>query len=339
MAQSLAVKYRPQTFDEVIHQESIVRILKRQIETKTFKNAYLFCGSSGSGKTTSARLLAKAINENVGHPIEIDAASNNGVENMRAIVNSATERAIDSKYKIYIIDEAHALSNSSWQALLKCIEEPPEFTIFIFCTTDPQKIPATILNRVQRYNFTRVPSDKIEARLQYICQQEKFTNYIDTCSYISKNCNGGLRDAISMLEKCAGFSSDLSIQTALESLGICSYDTFFNLINNMIDGDEKAVINLIDTVYQQGIDLKLFVDQLISFCLDISKYIIVKDIHVTKLPDSFEDIVNKSINFDNSNKYYIYVIDNLINLKTTLKQDTSIKDTVTIFLLKITRCE
>ena len=154
--EALAVKYRPRIWDDITEQKSIVKILKRQIETKTFKNAYLFAGASGAGKTTASRIFANEINNHQGSPIEIDAASNNSVDNVRNIVKSAQERAIDCEYKIFIIDEAHALSNAAWQAFLKCIEEPPEYTIFIFCTTDPQKIPATILNRVQRYNFTKI---------------------------------------------------------------------------------------------------------------------------------------------------------------------------------------
>ena len=145
---SLAVKWRPKTFEEMVEQKSVVQILQKEIETNQIKNCYLFCGQSGAGKTSQARLFAKRINNNVGEPIEIDAASNNSVENVRNIVKAAQERSIDSKYKVYIIDEAHALSNQAWQAFLKCIEEPPEFTVFIFCTTDPQKINATILNRV-----------------------------------------------------------------------------------------------------------------------------------------------------------------------------------------------
>ena len=150
MAESLAVKYRPRTFADLCGQSSVVKILTRQIETGEFKNAVLFNGASGCGKTTIARIIANMINNGVGEPIEIDAASNSSVDNVRQIIHDAQERSIDSKYKIYIIDECHSLSNQAWQAFLKCIEEPPKYTIFIFCTTDPQKIPETIKNRVQR---------------------------------------------------------------------------------------------------------------------------------------------------------------------------------------------
>ena len=144
---ALSLKYRPQTFDEVVGHEVIIKILKTQIEQGSVGHALLFAGKTGTGKTTVSRLLASAINEGLGTPIEIDAASNNGVDNVRAIIEDAKERAIDCTYKVYIIDEAQGLSNAAWQAFLKCIEEPPKYSIFIFCTTDPQKIPATIVNR------------------------------------------------------------------------------------------------------------------------------------------------------------------------------------------------
>ena len=153
MNTSLAVQFRPKTFDEVVGQETIIKILKKQVETQQFKNCYLFSGASGCGKTSVARIFAKTINNGVGEPIEIDAASNNGVDNIRNIIEEANKRSLDSDYKVYIMDEAHSLTSQSWQSLLKTIEEPPKYTIFIFCTTNPEKIPETILNRLQKFNF------------------------------------------------------------------------------------------------------------------------------------------------------------------------------------------
>jgi len=156
MAQSLAVRYRPETLEEVVSQKSVIKILNKQLQLDQLKHNYLFCGPSGTGKTTTARAFAKLINEGVGDPIEIDGASNNGVENVRAIIKNAQERSIEGKYKIFIIDEAHMITTAGWNAFLKCIEEPPAFTIFMFCTTDPQKIPATIINRVMKFNSQRL---------------------------------------------------------------------------------------------------------------------------------------------------------------------------------------
>ena len=169
---ALATKYRPTTFDEVVEQGSIKIILREQIDTNTVKNGYLFVGSAGTGKTTCARIFANEINKGQGTPIEMDAASNNSVEDIRNIISQAQTKSLDSEYKIFIIDEAHSLSNSAWQAMLKTLEEPPAKSIFIFCTTDPNRIPKTILSRVQRYDFQRISNKGIVDRLKYIIDAE-----------------------------------------------------------------------------------------------------------------------------------------------------------------------
>ena len=171
---ALAIKYRPKVWADVTEQGSTKLILQQQIEGGEVKNAYLFCGPAGCGKTTCARIFANDINRGQGNPIELDAASNNGVDDVRNIIQQAQTQSLDSEYKIFIIDECHALSNSAWQAMLKIIEEPPAKSIFIFCTTDPQKIPKTILSRVQRYDFQRISQKGIVDRLEYILQQEGY---------------------------------------------------------------------------------------------------------------------------------------------------------------------
>lgn len=334
---SLAVKYRPKTWEELECQKSIVKILTRQLELGETKNCYLFCGSSGCGKTTAGRLFANAINNGIGSPIEIDGASNNGVDNVKAIVKSAQERAIDGKYKIYLIDECHVLTSAAWQAFLKCLEEPPTYTVFIFCTTDPQKIPPTILNRVQRFNFTRIDQNSIKKRLTYICEQEHFTNYAEGVEYISKISDGGLRTAIAMLEKCADYSTEISMDNVLQSLGNYSYSSFFEILNAMIDGNDGIVCSALNKLYMDGGDLKLFIDQFMSFCLDVSKYIIFNSCDILRIPSSIEEELKRVINFNDAQKYYIYVIDRLLELKSMLKNDSNIKDTIEVMLLRITR--
>ena len=173
--QTLAVKYRPKVFEDVTEQGYIKDILRNQINNDEIKNAYLFCGGAGTGKTTTARIFANEINEGQGNPVEVDAASNNGVEQVRTIIDDAKFKALDSKYKVYIMDECHMLSTGAWNAMLKLLEEPPKTTIFILCTTDPQKIPATILSRVQRYDFQRISFEGIVKRLEYILQQEGYS--------------------------------------------------------------------------------------------------------------------------------------------------------------------
>ena len=339
MSESLACKYRPQRWEDVCGQTSIIKILVRQLELNQLRNAYLFAGASGCGKTTLARIFANKINNNVGYPEEIDAASNNGVDNVKAIIKSAQERAIDSKYKIFIIDECHMITPQGWNAFLKCIEEPPAFTIFIFCTTDPQKIPATILNRVQRYNITRINTDKIKERLSYICEQEGYINFSESVDYIAKISSGGMRDAISTLEKCASYSTDLNINNVLSALGNFSYHTMFDLVNALIDGNEPSVLNIIDDFYNSGNDLKLFVDMFLSFCLDISKYIIFQSCDILKIPTSMEVFLKNSTNFENANQYYMYLVNQLLELKNMLKNDTNVKTTLEIMLLKIARMQ
>ena len=339
MAESLATLYRPKEWDECCGQQSVIKILTRQLELNQIRNAYLFAGASGCGKTTLARIFANKINCGVGEPIEIDAASNNGVDNVKNIVAGAQERSISGKYKIYIVDECHMITVQGWNAFLKCIEEPPKFTIFIFCTTDPQKIPATILNRVQRYNISRINSDKIKERLEYICRNEGFVNYQEATDYISKICNGGMRDAIATLEKCSGYSNDLSIDNVLEALGNFSYNTFFKLVNAIIDGNDAEVLTVLNELFINGGDLKIFIDSFLSFCLDLAKYCIFKNCRCTKIPSSFENEMINATNFDNNSKYYMYLVNTLLELKNMAKTDSDVKSTLEVMFLKMTRMQ
>ena len=337
MSETLAVKYRPKSFDDVCEQSAIIKILDRQLSINDIKNAYLFCGASGCGKTTVARIFANKINKGCGNPIEIDGASNNGVDAVKAIIHDADERAIDSEYKVYIIDECHMLTTAAWNAFLKCIEEPPKYTIFIFCTTDPQKIPNTILNRVMRFNFSRMKTKTIKDRLTYICNCEGYTNFEESVDYISKLAEGGMRNAISMLDKVAGYGVNFSIDSTLTALGNYSYDVFFALINAIIDDDEKQIFSIISYYYDEGNDLKVFIDNFLSFCMDVCKYSIFKSCDVTVFPESFISKLDSATNFDNSTKYYTYYVDKLLSLKQMLKNDSSIKTTIEIVLTQMGR--
>lgn len=334
---SLSVKYRPSDWNEVIGQDVIVDILKKQIETKTIKNAYIFSGASGCGKTTAARIFANEINNYAGTPIEIDAASNNSVDNVRQIINSASQRSLNSEYKIYIIDEAHMLTTQAWNAFLKTIEETPRYTVFIFCTTDPQKIPDTIKNRCMRFNFTRISSELILQRLKYICETEGLNNYTDVIDYISRTSHGEMRNAISKLETCIDYSKTLSIETALQALGSFSYELFFKLINKIVDGDFKEVCDVIDNVYMSGSDMKLFVTNFLSFVLDVMKFSMNHDVYCTKLPVTYKDQLEFTVGFDNAMKYYSYYVDKLLELKNMLKTDSEPYQTIIVMFNRMCR--
>ena len=341
MYTSLAVKYRPTKFEDVVEQSITTKILEKVIEKGKPKNAYLFAGDSGTGKTTLARIFANSINQGVGEPIEIDAASNNGVNQVRAIVESANERALVGTYKIFIIDECHAITGDGWRAFLKGIEEPSPYTIYIFCTTEPNKIPSTILNRVQRYNFSKISNTGIKSRLVQICQAEGFTNYEDTCELISKISQGCMRDAITYLDQCADYSTDLSLENTKQILGDVDVETMLRLTNAIYNGDEAKVLNILDKLYNGGHDLKQFVSAYLDFIIDLTKYSIFKDIRLTAIPAYLEKVQDQDINvvytaginLDWLNGF----MDHILKLKTEIKYDTSYKATTEVYLLKACR--
>lgn len=284
---SSAIKYRPRTWEDVTEQSSTKIILQQQLESGEVKNAYLFCGPAGCGKTTCARIFANDINNGQGNPIELDAASNNGVDDVRNIIQQAKTKSLDSEYKIFIIDECHALSNSAWQAMLKIIEEPPAKSIFIFCTTDPQKIPKTILSRVQRYDFQRISQKGIVDRLDTILENERDeddAHDIDAMEYIAKIADGGMRDAITLMDKCLAYSKDLTLENVVKALGTTDYDTMFKLTDYLIDNKVKLALALIEDIYNSGKDLKTFVRQYVQFLLDLSKWGIGCDWKYLTLP-------------------------------------------------------
>ena len=189
-----------------------------------------------------------------------------------------------------------------------------------------------------RFNYTRVDSNLIRKRLEFICKNEgDIFNYEETIDYISRNCNGEVRKAISMLETCIRYDNHMSIEHSLVALGDSSYNSFFKLVNSIIDGADKNIIEIIDSLYDSGIDLKKFIDDFTSFCLDLFKYILTENIYSTKIPETYEEDIKFSIGIDNVKSYYNYIIDNLLELKTMLKYDTNEKTTIEIYLNKMCR--
>lgn len=290
--ESLAVKYRPKSFNDLTEQEAIKVILENQINSKSFQQAYLFLGPAGTGKTTSARIFADMINGGKGNPIEVDAASNSGVDNIRTIIDDSKKKSLESEYKIFIIDECHSLSNGAWQAMLKLLEEPPKFSIFILCTTDPQKIPATILSRVQTYQFNKISNDGIVERLKTIINKENIENYENSAiDYIAKISCGGMRDAITTMDKCLSLSSNLTLDNVLKTVGNEDYETYFKLADMLLDKNEECV-EIIDKVFDSGKDVKQFMVNFMYFCLDVAKYDIFRNLKTTNLPEN-EEMISK----------------------------------------------
>lgn len=300
MAQALALKYRPHTFSDLTEQSAVVKILTNQIKTNTIKHGYLFVGAAGTGKTTSARIFANMINKGSGEPIELDAASNNSVDDIRRIIEEAQTKSLDSEYKVFIIDECHMLSNSAWNAFLKTLEEPPAKSIFILCTTNPEKIPATILSRVQRYNFQRISMKGVIDRLLYILEQEDAEADISGLDWdiqavdlIAKIADGGMRDAITLLDKCLSYSNDVIVQNVINALGVADYDTMFELTAFLSTKNINGMLNLVNSVFESGMDLKQFIKDYFEFILDLNTYHHTSNMDLIKLPLNYENTIKE----------------------------------------------
>lgn len=338
--QTLAVKYRPQDFEDVMEQGSIKTILRQQLETGTIKNVYLFCGGAGTGKTTCARIFANEINNGQGNPIEMDAASHNGVDDVRSIIQQAKTKSIDSEYKVFIIDECHSISNTGWQAFLKLIEEPPAKSIFIFCTTDPQKIPKTILSRVQRYDFQRISHAGIVRRLTYIINAEQnkageFSNIDpEAIDYIAKIADGGMRDAITMMDKCLAYNPELTLQNVVNVLGTAEYDDMLTLTDKIIEQDTKEVISIIEQLYLQGKELKQFVKLYLQFLLDVQKVIVGCDwkyINIPKL-DQYTKWLQDLDDYDIGICFDL--LDLVMQINAEIKYSSSVKYDIEAYLVR-----
>jgi DNA polymerase-3 subunit gamma/tau len=339
--QSLAVKYRPRTFNDVVEQGNIKSILEEQLATKTFKHCYLFTGGAGTGKTTCARIFAQELNGHKGSPIEIDAASNNGVENVREIIDNSKFKALDAPYKVYIIDECHMLSIGAWNAMLKLLEEPPAATMFILCTTDPQKIPATILSRVQRYDFQRITFKSIVERLQLIVNAENEDIECDCAGhaeeqgadllfaeqealeYIAKLADGGMRDAITLLDKCISYSNDVTMENVVAALGTINYQVMLDLTNAVLDRKAAEAVQIIEEAHRSGVDLKQFIKQYSNFVLDLCKYELLGGFEYLQIPSTLESQLADYGEDDYS--FFQDLLKSMIELSGNIKWETAPK--------------
>ncbi|MCD7865321.1 MAG: DNA polymerase III subunit gamma/tau [Clostridiales bacterium] len=301
-------KYRPDTFEDVKGQDHIVTTLKNQIRADRIGHAYLFCGTRGTGKTTVAKIFARAVNCEQpadGNPcgecpvcrniasgssmnvVEIDAASNNGVDNIRQIREEVSYSPAEGRYRVYIIDEVHMLSIGAFNALLKTLEEPPPYVIFILATTEAHKIPVTILSRCQRYDFRRISIDTIAARLKDLLQQEQVEAEDAAVRYIAKAADGSMRDALSLLDQCIAFylGEALTYDHVLDVLGAADTEVFSRLLRAVLAQDAAGCIRILEEMILQGRDLGQFVTDFIWY---------LRNLLLVKSSDDMEDVLDMS---------------------------------------------
>ena len=288
MYQALYRKWRPQTFDQVVGQQHITETLKNQVKTGRLSHAYIFIGTRGTGKTTCARILARAVN--CEHPVdgnpcgeceacrgildgsildvvELDAASNNGVDNVRALREEAIFSPTSVKKRVYIIDEVHMMSTAAFNALLKILEEPPEHLMFILATTELQKVPATILSRCQRHSFKRIDTPEIASYLTFIAQQEHFALSPDAADLIARLAEGGVRDALSLLDQCSA-SEKIDTDAVYNALGLAGNRRVEELLDLILKQDTAAVLRLFDKLWMDGKDPATLLRELASLLRD-----------------------------------------------------------------------
>ena len=340
---SLATRYRPQTLSDVVEQDAVKTILQQQLDSGEIYHAYLFVGSAGCGKTSIGRIFAKEINKGKGTPLELDAASNNSVDDIRNIIQQAKTKSMDSDYRVFILDEVHSLSNNAWQALLKILEEPPKTAVFILCTTNPEKIPKTILSRVQQFQFSRISQQGIVDRLINILAFEQFISpsvaldrhirpeVWEAVEYIAKIADGGLRDALTLLEKCLAYSTELTVENVVNALGTVDYDVMFDLSDAVNTKNSKWVIEIIEKIYADGKDLKQFIKDFMGFLLDINKYDITQSFDYLQLPNTYEETLK-----DSSNEWYDTcrnLLPVIVRLNSDIKWDSSPKVAIEAGLL------
>jgi len=307
-------KFRPNDFGEVRGQEDIVTTLKNQLKLGRIGHAYLFTGTRGTGKTTIAKIMAKAVNcenptengpcnecpmckeiqaQSSLNVMEIDAASNNGVDNVREIIDAVQYSPANGKYKVFIVDEVHMLSAAAFNALLKTLEEPPSYVIFIFATTEVHKIPITILSRCQRYDFKRITIDTIASQLRYLVDEENIEADDKALRYIAKAADGSMRDGVSLLDRCIAFciGEKLTYERVLEVLGAMDTGIFYDLLQAIVKGDVRSALYVIEKVTNAGRELTWFVNEFIWYLRNL---LIVSTVTSDEQMSMMEDMMDMS---------------------------------------------
>ena len=334
-------KYRPQTFEDVVGQNHITRTLKNQIMSGRVGHAYLFNGSRGTGKTSSAKILSRAINclnPKDGNPcneceickaalegsltdiVEMDAASNNSVEDIRSIRDEVNFLPTVAKYRVYIIDEVHMLSIGAFNALLKTLEEPPEHVKFILATTEPQKLPATILSRCQRFDFKKISNEYIKSRITYICEQDKINIEEDAINTISVLAEGAMRDALSILERCLQEDTDkITNEQVKDLVGLPKLQAVNDVINYILDYNMEQTINSVNNILAGGKDISNLIWEIIKYVKDILVYKTTNklEIYSNDELEKIKELANKA-----EKERLLDIIFELSNLSNEIKMTT-----------------
>lgn len=296
---SLANDYRPKDWNDVVEQGITTTILKNLCNAdKLSCRNFLLTGPAGTGKTTTARIMANNLNDGEGEVIEVDAASHGSTEALRELMNQAKTFPLIGKYKILIIDECHVISATGWGVLLKTLEESPARTVFFLCTTNPEKIPKTILSRVQQFQLSKISLDGIERRIKYVLDSEiakgRDISYTpDGINFIAKLAQGGMRDALTQLDTVLAFSNQVTSETVAGALNLSNYDDYFALLSAVAKHDNKAIVDIIDTVYNSGVNFIKWFEDFNSFVMNIIKYILLQDISRTMIPSQYVEKLSK----------------------------------------------
>lgn len=340
--QALYRKYRPKKFNDIAGQQHIIRTLKNAVLNNRISHAYIFCGPRGTGKTTTAKVLAKALNcinlqdaepcnlckncaaANSGASldiIEIDAASNRGIEDIRELREEVKYSPVEGRYRIYIIDEVHMLTIEAFNALLKTLEEPPEHVIFILATTEPQKVPPTILSRCQRFDFRRISVEDMLKRLKYVAQDMGINANDEVLRVIVDFAEGGLRDALSILEQCSVFGQgNVTLENIYTMLGVVDKKNLKNMTAYLLRGDAKGALELIDELFKQGKDLRLFVKELCEYLRKLLLYLISKNADLDGSAIYVkEDVLDLGLNTNSGLINIVKIIEKLARLEYDMK--------------------
>ena len=283
-------------------------------------HTYISDGFIPTHNTTLSRIIAKSLNGNLNNVIEVDAASHSGVDDVRELIQQATQYPIGSKYKLIIMDECHSLSSQAWQALLKCLEEQVGSTVWIFCTTNPEKIPETIITRVQTFKLSKISTANIQKRLKFILDSEikegrSITYTDDALSYVARLSNGGMRDAITSLDKCLAFDTNITPELVERALDLPNYDDYFNLLNALVRKDNAEITTIVDTVYNSGTNFIKWFEGFHSFLCNIVKYVFLKDISRTMIPPHYAEKLSKY------NEQHAFICLKLSNVIMTMNKD------------------